>query len=289
MTVVLKIAAALVLVAAVAGCSTNPATSVDSNGATLNADGNCATGLKGWWVYQIRDINANQGFKTVGPQHDFACNSNTGTVALESYRVTGLGSGRPYDYRIYANWYTPSDRSWHTGAFDANGSANSNYDSFTTPDVAQVDASASSPERFVAPPDGISVAAGSGCKVKEITNPRQLKSRPFGTHLGTIRLTTAWQYCPNGTIRKMYSAGADCSITDAGRVAGWSCGPIAKIRAISTGGSPEHGAYTYSYIFDWVSPIWGDVLKSQKRWCATNQISGSGAHRRHGSCEIQPW
>jgi hypothetical protein len=87
----------------------------------------------------------------------------------------------------------------------------------------------------------------------------------------------------------MYPAAAECNVKFAGNVAGVDCREITRIRAYSQGGDPEYAVYTYSYYLVQTVPYKGGIPGPTWRRCATNQISGSGAHRRHGSCDIQPW
>jgi hypothetical protein len=276
---------ATALVMLLGACDTQPATEVTPNSAVLNGKGACAAGLAGWWRYQIRNVSAGGSFYGVGPQHDFNCSANTAEVALPGHRATGLNSATYYEFRIRTQ-LNNGDSFWQ----DANGTRNGTaYDWFITPSppVNVVDEHPAETYPSIDPETGGPVASAAGCHTKEITNTRRAHSSWFGTHLWTIQLRTAWRYC-NGQIVKMYPAYAQCWTTSGGSVSGYECkNPDgAKVRAISTGGTPEHAVYTYSFRIE--QTIRGHRIFSTL-WCATNQISGSGAHRRHGSCDIQPW
>jgi len=233
-------------------------------------------------MYELQDVTANSPWKPVGERQFFDCDKHE--FGSFPARVSGLAPGHTHRFRIYAT-YSLNGQSG-SARFDADGTKNgTHYDQFTTPDVTQV--AELPPETYWATDsDGSAIAAS--CKIKEITNIRK-GSSTLGTHLWTVRLTTAWKYCNGWDIVRMYPASAECNLTTAGTLAGWSCGDITKIRAVNYGGNPEHAAYSYSYQLHWESPIYGALFQQNKRWCATNQISGSGAHKRTGSCDVQPW
>lgn len=275
--------AALLAVMVLAACDTQPATDVNTSAATLNAKGKCdGGGYGGTNQYQIRPVNSNVGFYDVGPRQRFDCGGPTGEVALPSHRETGLAPGTLYAFRYVSRLDNGSVHTW-----DANGTnGGTAYDTFTTESIVAVDEHPA--EAFVSSPDGSATAAG--CKNKEIKNVRRGRSAPFGTHLWTIELRTTWRYCSNGSIAKMWPASAQCWMTSAGSASGYRCldPEGVKIRAASVGGNPEHANYTYSFRIEGRDPLKAIAFFST-RWCATNQISGSGQHRRHGSCDVQPW
>ncbi len=120
---------ALLLVLVLGACDTQPATEVDAGNAVLNGKGACTAGVSGYWYYQLRNASAGGSFEPVGPRHDFGCASNTGEVALESYRVTGLTPQTRYQFRIASRLSDGSTQRW-----DSNGTNDGTaYDSFTTP------------------------------------------------------------------------------------------------------------------------------------------------------------
>lgn len=142
------------------------------------------------------------------------------------------------------------------------------------------------------------VAAGN-TSPKTITNHRQRKERVDVSNAASPKapvldftLQTEWAF-KNGQVTKMYPANAHCKPTTFGTGRGWHCkNPDGtKVRANCYGGNPEHCAYTYS--FDIYREIWLPVIGGwtvqEDRWCLTNQISGSGAHYRHGSCDHRAW
>jgi hypothetical protein len=268
-----------------AGCDTQPATDVHATAATLNSKGACYAGVGGWWRYQIRDVTAGGSFHGVGPQHDFSCSSNSAEYPLQAERIGGLTPGRVYEFRIRTQ--LSNGQAVTFDSVGANGG--SNYDWFHTP----INAGAHEvhpPETQVShdPDTGQPIASPSGnCGVKEIKNTRE-GTGELGIKYWTLRLTTMWKYC-NGQVTKMYPAAAECWTTIPGNLAGVTCGTITKIRAVSQGGNPEHAIYSYSFILNQTLPYKGGIPGNTWRWCATNQISGSGAHRRHGSCDPQPW
>ena len=274
-------AVAVVAAMVFAACDTEPASEVYTSAATLNAKGACpGDGVRGSNQYQVRDYSGGGSFTNVGPRFTFDCSGVSGEVALPRYRVEGLKPGNTYQFRLVTRLDTGDVVTW-----DANGTnGGSAYDAFTTESIIADDDHPG--EEYVSSPDGSATAAG--CKNKEIKNIRRGRSFAFRTHLWTIELRTRWRYCSNGQITKMWPASAQCWISSAGALVGYRCADPegVKIRAISTGGNPEHGAYTYSFRIEGV--LHGIKFFSE-RWCATNQISGSGAHRRHGSCDIQPW
>jgi hypothetical protein len=278
----LSLIAAAAVIVALAACDTQPATDVATQAATLNAKGACAGGgYGGTNQYQLRNVSAGGGFYDVGPRFRFDCTQATGEVALNSHRETGLTPGTRYAFRLVSRLDNGSVQTW-----DANGTnGGTAYDTFVTEQIVAVDEHPA--DAFVGSPDGSATA--SSCRNKEIRNIRRGRSSVFGTLLWTIELRTTWRYCSNGKITMMWPATTDCFPSSAGASLGYDClNKGTKIRAISTGGNPEHAVYTYSYDIVGKEPFKG-ITFFRARWCATNQISGSGAHYRHGSCEIQPW
>jgi len=279
------VAVAVALVVMV-GCSTNPATNVTSNEATLNGDGWCQQGWTMNWIYQIRDVSAGTGWYNVGPWHfGSKCQSTTSPAPIASERISGLVAGHTHQFRIFSSFIRPDGTSG-TATYDAPGTnGGTNYDSFTTPALVVQDES--TPEQFISDPDGGVIAAG--CHVKEIKNVRSAYST-VGLRLWTTTLRTAWKYCSNGQISKMYPASASCLPSALGSTLGYECSDPngTKVRAFSLGGNPEHAVYTYSFTIKHVPPFTGQVLWST-RWCSSNYISGSGAHKRTGSCDLQAW
>jgi hypothetical protein len=270
----------------IGGCKTDPPTGVTYTQATLNASAYCEGPGDGYYWYEGA-APSYVAFHGVGWLNYFNCTGPSGWTKLVSQVWgPGLSCNTQHVYRLGTTKAAGQPITY----YDANGTQNGAvYHGFVTspcppmPTVQQV--AEDPPEQFISDPDGLPIA--SGCRVKEIKNPRRGHST-LGTHLWTVRLTTAWKYC-NGDIVKMYPAGSEFWTTSAGAVAGWRClHQGTKIRAINTGGNPEHGAYTYAYDIEFKPPYSPFVL-GVKHWCATNQISGSGAHRRHGSCDIQPW
>jgi hypothetical protein len=276
------VVAGVVVLMALSACDTQPATDVNTSAATLNAKGKCdGGGYGGTNQYQLRDHSAGGGFYNVGPRFRFDCGAATAEVALPSHRVTGLKPGNWYQYRFVTRLDNGTVLTW-----DANGTNGGGYfDGFATEGIFAADEHAA--EAYVSSPDGTATAAS--CRNKEINNRRLGRSSIFRTHLWTIELRTTWRYC-GGQIVKMWPASAHCWVTTAGAASGYKCldpGGV-KVRAISNGGSPEHAVYTYSFRIEGRLPG-TDYAFFSTRWCATNQISGSGAHVRHGSCEVQPW
>lgn len=276
----------LALMVALAACSSG-VKNVDSTSATATTSGTCSAGLSGTWMHEFRGVTVATPWTPVGERKFFNCSA--GTASNGDSPITGLKGGRTYQIRISAAWSANGQSA--SGYFDSAGTnGGTNYTTFTTPEEVQFVSLPPETFRTTDPETGavLAQAAGNCGRPKEISNPRVLESTA-GTDLVKINLTTAWKYC-NGQITKMYEAGASCVPTSWGLKSGWSCGAVEKKRAISTGGNPEHGAYTYTYVILWQNPIptlsWD---KSSKFWCATNQISGSGAHKRTGSCDIQPW
>jgi hypothetical protein len=171
------------------------------------------------------------------------------------------------------------------------------------PSMTQVDLP---PETFSCPPGEVctaSAAAPHGCKT--INNPREKMGRVdpndpiFGkgrywAPLIQITFKTTWCY-RNGDITRMDPPDAYCKVTTLGRIRGWACDNPdghAVFPAKRTGGNPEHGAWIYSFtIHQSVYIPWlGEVVKIRDdRWCAGNQVSASGAHKRHGRCSLQSW
>jgi hypothetical protein len=271
------------LVLVLGACDTQPATDVQSTAATLNSKGACANGLNGWWRYQIRNASTGGSFQGVGPQHPFSCGANTAEYPLQAVRATGLTPGHAYEFRIRAEYNGTAD------TFDSVGArGGTNYDWFVTPSNIQV-TDGPVTERYLSsdPETGEPVATASGCRLKEINNPREGKSDGIIT-VWKIELRTMWKYC-NGRIVKMYEAYPGCHITPAGTVMGWTCAAKEKIRAVSLGGNPEHAVQTYSYSFIQYAAIKGGIPISSARWCASNYLSGSGAHYRNGRCDLVPW
>jgi len=277
------LAVAAVAAMALAACDTQPATDVTTNAATLNAKGKCDfAGIRGTNQYQLRDHTGGGSFLDVGPRFAFNCTRATGEVALNQHRVTGLLPGHMYQFRLVTRHHDGTVHIW-----DANGTNEGGaYDTFTTDSIVAVDRHPA--EQYVSSPDGSATAAG--CRNKEIKNVREGRALLIGIHLFSIELRTRWRYCSNGQITQMWPASAECWVTSAGAFAGYRClNPTGhKIRAVSNGGNPEHAVYTYSFQIEAEAPRTG-FKPFSARWCATNQISGSGAHRRHGSCEVQSW
>jgi hypothetical protein len=266
---------------ALAGCDTQPASEVTTSAATLNAKGKCdGAGPRGSNQYQLRDYSGGGSFYNVGPRFEFNCTGPSGETALPRHRVQGLKPGNTYQFRLVTRLNDGQVFIWDANGTNGGGA----YDAFTTEGIVAVDDHPA--EEYVSPPDGSATAAG--CKNKEIKNVRRGRSWPLGTHLWTVELRTRWRYCSDGYITKMWPASAQCWISSAGALVGYRCVDPegVKIRAVSTGGNPEHGVYTYSFRIEGVFQIYKFF---SERWCTTNQISGSGAHRRHGSCEIKPW
>jgi hypothetical protein len=276
------IAVAAVAAMALAACDTQPATDVVTNAATLNAKGKCdGAGARGTNQYQLRDHTGGGPFYNVGPRFAFNCTAATAEVALNPHRETGLKPGNTYQFRLVTRLDNGSVLIWDANGTNGGGA----YDSFTTESIVPVDHHPA--EAYVSSPDGSATAAG--CRNKEIQNIREGRSWPFRTHLWTVVLRTRWRYCSNGQITKMWPASTECWTTWAGAVTGYNClNQGTKVRAVSNGGNPEHAVYTYSFQIEGVVPG-RDIVFFKERWCATNQISGSGAHRRHGSCDPQPW
>jgi hypothetical protein len=282
------VVAAALLVMALAACDTQPATDVTESAATLNAKGACTAGVSGTWEYQLRPVNSNVGWSRVGPARSFSCGQNTGEVALDAQRAEYLHSNTLYAYRVVSRLSNGTVQAWDANGTNGGGA----YDTFTTGSYQAVDEYP--PAEFVQPEGEDPVAyAAMGCKTKEIKNIRRMTKGVFKRVMFKLTLRTRWTYCSDNQIHKMYPASATCELTDDGQANGWICDDTpSKIRAVSTGGDPEHGAYTY---------LWNMVAKDPFRlipydtanWCATNQISGSyrvsDNHRRHGSCEIKPW
>lgn len=142
------------------------------------------------------------------------------------------------------------------------------------------------------------IAAGN-TSPKTISNERNRKERADPRYAQpklsvlNFKLKTEWAF-KNGQVTKMYPANAHCTATSFGLSRGWHCSNPdgTKVRANCYGGSPEHCAWTYSfdiYREIWV-PVIGTIWRVQEdRWCLTNQVSGSGAHYRHGSCDRKAW
>jgi hypothetical protein len=123
-----RIALAVLAACALAGCDTQPPTDVTDSAATLNGKGACSAGISGTWWYQLRNTSAGGGFGDVGPGHTFGCASNTGEVALESYRVGGLRASTVYHFRIRSQL-----TNGQTLYFDGNGTNGGGaYDGFLT-------------------------------------------------------------------------------------------------------------------------------------------------------------
>jgi hypothetical protein len=156
----------------------------------------------------------------------------------------------------------------------------------------------SPPEQYVDPPDAegsTAVAAGGRCKT--ITNTRQKTERVDPSNPATkapvlsITLRTTWCYS-GGQVRKLYPAYAHCLPTLFGEGRGWTCdNPNGHKELVKCfGGSPEHCGYFYSFdIHRDVATKIGPFAIQHDVWCAGNQVSGSGAHVRHGHCSPQPW
>jgi hypothetical protein len=161
----------------------------------------------------------------------------------------------------------------------------------------------SPPETSFCLPGEFCTASGTPTGCKTIKNPRTKTEivdprRPFtkGNRLPVIQITfeTTWCY-KNGNITRMDPPNAHCHVTLFGLGRGWRCAnpdghPVFPGRR--TGGNPEHGAWIYSFdIYREVwAPIVGEIVRVQEdRWCAGNQVSASGAHKRHGHCSLQSW
>jgi hypothetical protein len=128
---------------------------------------------------------------------------------------------------------------------------------------------------------------GRGGRCKEVSNIRT-KHSPLSTHLWSVRLDTRWCFL-GGRVTKIYPAHFTyCWPSSAGALVGYRCeNPEgSKVRANCYGGNPEHCAYTFSWHV--TGTITGYQFYSDI-WCATTQVTGSGAHKRHGSCSLQPW
>jgi hypothetical protein len=274
------------LVLVLGACETDPATNVTQTEATLNAKGKCYKGLNGWSRFQLRDATAGGSFFGVGDRYTYNCGSDTGYVQFDGRRIGGLSPGRGYEFRLRTE--LNNGQQFWTDSVGTQGGTN--YDSFIT-QVETVVASDEHPaEQYLsAAPDGEAIA--SGCKVKEIKNIRKAHS-VVGIHLWTIELRTAWKYCSGGMITKMYPAYASCQTTAAGASLGWACldRDGVKVRAISQGGNPEHAVYTYSFRLERSTIFKGvRIVLASTKWCASNYVSGSGAHYRNGRCDIVPW
>jgi hypothetical protein len=107
-----------------------------------------------------------------------------------------------------------------------------------------------------------------------------------------IHATAHWCY-KNGQITKLYSSDAHCDVTAYGVIRGFTCdNPDGKGRRECYGGNPEHCAVMWSFDIhkDTWTPTTGQITVARYHWCATNQISGSGAWKKTGHCDnVEPW
>lgn len=274
----LGLVAALLAVMALAACDTQPATEVSSDGALLNAKGACTAGTSGTWEYQVaRTDMIPIEWQRVGPRHTFSCGQNTGEIAFPAERVKYLTPNNRYPFRLVSRLSNGSVQTW-----DSQGTnGGTNWDWFTTTDIIVEESSSESTTDVVA-----TASANTSCSTKHKTNRREGKSTLFRELLWVVELRSNWRRCNDGTIR-WATANSDCW----GEAIGYSCkvGNDGKlVNNYSTGGNPEHWVHTGRYQISGKDPITGfEFLK--RSWCATNQLSASGATRLHGRCDPQPW
>jgi hypothetical protein len=274
----LGLVAALLAVMALAACDTQPATEVSSDGALLNARGACTQGQTATWWYEVmRTDFVPLEWQRVGPKHSYSCASNTGEVAIQSERVKYLSPNNRYPFRLVSQ--LPDGTVLR---FDSNGTnGGMDYDAFWTTDVIVEESSSEATTDVVA-----TAAANTSCSTKHKTNRREGKSTLFRELLWVVELRSNWRRCNDGTIR-WATANSDCW----GEAIGYSCkvGNDGKlVNNYSTGGNPEHWVHTGRYQITGADPITGFVFL-KRSWCATNQLSASGATRLHGRCDPQPW
>jgi hypothetical protein len=118
----------VVVLLALAGCSTNAATNITSSSAYLNGDGNCAgAGVSFTWYYNLWD---SQGNIQNGPQYYANCSGYSADQALPSIQFGNLLTGTDHCFAIHAWLHTPHQEFMH---FDADGTKNGyHFDCFAT-------------------------------------------------------------------------------------------------------------------------------------------------------------
>jgi hypothetical protein len=118
----------VVVLLALSGCSTNPATGVTSSSAYLNGDGNCpGAGHSFTWWYNLWDAEGNV---YNGPQRYVSCSGQSQTGALQADYFGDLMTSTLHCFVIDVQYHSPTNEFMY---FDANGDKNgSNYDCFTT-------------------------------------------------------------------------------------------------------------------------------------------------------------
>jgi hypothetical protein len=283
----LSVVVAGLAIIALAACDTEPATDVTADAATLNSKGACAGAYGGSNQYQLRDFTANGGWFDVGPRYRFDCTAATQEVPLNSYRVGGLKPSNAYQFRLVSRLDNGAVQTWD--AAGTNGGTN--YDWFGTKDaVSAVDEQPAETILTYDPETGGPLASASSCPApKEIKNIR--KGLAAGVLVFKVVLRTQWKYC-KGQIR-WSSSSASCDTTFVGDSTGFKClDPYGhEVRSVSYGGNPEHSEYTYSFRIKQTGPGPGGITITwySSTWCASNAISGSGAHRRTGSCDVTQW
>jgi hypothetical protein len=279
----LSIVVAALVIMLLAACDTQPATDVTTDAATLNAKGKCEVKAGGYNQYQLRDYDANGGWFDVGPGYRFDCpGPGTSDVALQSYRVGGLKPANAYEFRLVSRMDNGSTQIWNSG--------DGTYDWFTTKSTVSQTAWLPAEEFINDPETGEASASTSDCRWKEIKNVRQ--GMASGVLVFWVTERTQWKFCRSDQQIRKSNASASCTVNALGSTYGFKClDPNGvQVRSVSYGGSPEHSEYTYKYRLEQSRSIKGiKITFWSSTWCTSNAISGSGAHRRSGSCDPIVW
>lgn len=175
----------VVVLLALTGCSTEPATGITSTSAYLNGEGNCpGAGHSFTWYYNLWD---SQGNVQNGPQYYANCASGpTASVALPSIQFGNLLTGALHCFAIHVWYQTPFQEFMH---FDADGTKNGyHFDCFTTKFVQP-------PE--VMPPPSSNEATAAGAPTSTMYSNTRIRAKLFWQGEGQ------WGSCMENNVRQM--------------------------------------------------------------------------------------
>jgi hypothetical protein len=167
-----------VLLLALAGCDTDPATSVDYDSAVLHGDFKCSTDTYEADVQFELSAEGTGTWVRVGPLHHFVCNNEPNVdKPIPDTEITSLASEQAYLFRIVdagGRWYDSNGEQYGTA-----------YDGFTTDQAPQ-------------PPSGFTPGIVSGADYPKGSRVAQ----NLGADLARVEVALSqWNVCAPGAPR----------------------------------------------------------------------------------------